>query len=856
MAIQAYHLVVGTVRSTLGAATRFILAPYEEGRRQRQFALYQESTYSERAIDSSFVERTLYFARDLFQLFSDILFQKSIASEGAIAPTLVGRITHLMIGMLLLFPGSNIVLCVALRHFECDSGRQFCQAIEEGDLKRLDFFLKIGWNPNQQFRQKPLIFIAYDKGQKEVLKRLLEEPGCDSNVFHKGKTLLHVAAEKKDTQGATLLLDNKASAKLKRAEDKCTAAGVAYKKGETQLAIMIANRGRGINDIVDQRNKTLFDQAWESKDFEEVTSLIQKGAKPSQSKRSFHFDVLAYFYRDAGNKNLIITSMYQAGWDLNACDDEGNSLFSLAVESRDWAFARRLVEYGVHIDTMKPKAARMRLKDITAVSGIPRDQKHLLTFSQYQDDLNFYTLFLEDAALFPSGVQKCRPRNWLRSETYLKWAIPSLIARCRENGNNPLEKVFFMGSEVAMQHLARHLTFAEFNHHLMALRIKYGKRIQTGSILNALYAVSARHFREFEEMTIESESVEKPKSTVFVKVIPESFSRLQNLSDEDLTFEGKKCSQEELLASLNHLLKTVVFRREIAGLPEDKQEREKLFDKLDNLLRQTAYYLYQPDVSDEVKKKALLDLAYAGNCSRGWDVTFYQVYCSLADRNYQVLTFADRVMIELGQYRLKLLFKMYEKDRAGFKFALSKICDSRRIPKQPPNEESITDQGRSQLKEELIFDSFYTPDTMVKAVLGKRSEDQSFADYMFDYFKETISNQWIEAPFPKMKKEAARIKNPENLTPDEVQAFFAKRSIDVPKKLGDRSITLESTLDYVRYMSCYSAVESEKHPEETLPLGVAKMLESMGHLKLRDPYLFCKSFNRSLYDRWIRDFID
>lgn len=790
MAIQAYSNFIHDVR-------RFVIRPYEEAERQLRYAFFWE---------------------------------KDNANSG-VAPSLAGRVAPCLIGLVLvsLLPIVNAVAYVAMRYFEWDSGLRFCQAMQSGDLKQLDFFLQIGWNPNQYFRGKPLIFFAYESRQLETLERVLKSPKCHPNLFAGKQTLLHDAAEAGDTEVCRILLKSRADATVKRRGDKYTPAYLAYLKGHKELSLEITEEGNCVSDLVDQKGNALLNHAWDRKDFPMVLELLRRGASPPK-KELPEYEVLKYVY---GHSKDLIPRMIQSGWNVNAEDQEGNCLLSLSAKKRDWAFARKMVEYGAYF--VRP------------------DKSRLIAFSDHQSDREFYRDFLEDESLYPMMLS---PYNLLRGETYLKWVMPSLVARCRREKLNPLEKVFFMGSDVALQHLARHLTYSEFLHHLVALRHKCDKRIYTDWVINALYELSPRHYREFEYQVDQSELIDHPEQHVFLNTIPDAFKKLGTLSEKERTFEGVTYTQEDLLQLLNNFVKAIIHKSEVAGLPKDKSERNQLYKKMEVFLRQIAYYLLQEGPSDEMKKKALLDLAYSGHCARDWHVVLYQVYCFLADENYQILTFADRVMIELGEFRLKLLKTMYKGNRDRYNFALAHLAYARKIPTEPPDPEDVPELDLNPLDEEIAFDQAYRPHMMVGAILGKRKEDQYFREYMIDYFRDNESSRWIEAPFDHLARDISRVKSPESLTPIEVQQFFAERGLPgVPLNLDGRPTTLQSALSHQRFMACYANIESEVDPKETLPLGIAKMLESMGHLRARDPYMFSRSFSKTFYERWVAPYI-
>ncbi|WP_420422232.1 ankyrin repeat domain-containing protein [Simkania sp.] len=891
--IQAYNGVL-----------RFIQRPYEESIRQRQYALYG-------------------------------LFSETVPKGSEFLPSLTGRVTHLVISLLLhpaFFVLSNILYHV-MHHYALDSGRQFCQAIEDGDKKQLDFFLKIGWNPNQRFQGKPLIFIAYEKKQIKVLKRLLKQESCDSNLTWEGKTLYHLAAKNQDQETIRLLSSNGANPSAKQSTDHFTPALITYLEGNADLALEIVDQSHLVNNFVDRSKNTLLNYAWEKKDYPMVEKLIQRGATPPTEKKLSHYDVMSLIYER--KKELIETQMVRAGWDVNAADKDGHTILEKAVDDRDWSFARVLVKNGAHITTLRPNGTR------------------LITFEQFQNDADYYREFLEDSDFLPTGRKRWNPRNWLSGEKYLDWAIPSLVERAKRKDFNPLEKVFFMASDQAMQRLACCLSYSEFVQDLAALQIKYG-RIQTDWILNALYEVNHAHYGNFEDKTIEAEAIESPPKHIFLHTLVEEFKKLGELSEEERTFQGHLYSPEELEQCLRTLISTVTQRRSIEGLPADPKRKEALFKRLELTLRQIAYYLrydgnalspialrqkalrelahdkdllkrfdketpevqvkigmyfeklrsdpslyYSKDIevsviSDEsiqdqsispkdplaaqvdqailkeiqalegqyrneekdnfqrIKRSALLDLAYAGHCARDWHIVLYQIYCMLANRDYQILTFDDRIMIDLGKFRLELLQNhIYKGQRGAYKYALSMIGETRGIPAEPPDPEDLpTDINRTRMEEENRFDQYYQPNMLVKAVLETRNKDEYFQEYMLNYFREVISKRWIEGPYKQVKREISQMSDSKALSGKQVQDFFARHGVELPEKLNGRDVTVQSGLDYSRFMDCYGEVLS-LNPQETLPMGIAKMLESMGYLRTRNSGIFKKSFGRT-WSEWVK----
>jgi len=799
MAIQAFSQVIGsTVQS--------IVRPYEEAKRQRQYALYG-------------------------------LFEETVTSKDQFLPSLTGRVTHLAI---CLFLWVCPVLHVAMRHFEWDSGRQFCQVIEEGDLDQLDFFLQIGWNPNQNFRGKPLIFIAYEHHQLEVLKRLLEEPSCNSDVFYDGKTLLHLAAHEENTQLVDLLLSSGASANVKQSRDQHTPAFLAYLEGNAELALEMIDKGGLVSCVVDRRKKTLLNHAWEKKDFEMVVNLIKRGAKPSSTCPISHYEMLKCLYER--QKDLIISQMIPAGWDVNQADSDGHTILELVVANSDWKFARALVQNGAHINAYRSNGSR------------------IISFNQFQSIPEYYRDFLEDVRLLPKGREKCDPRNWLSSESYLHFAIPALVERARRENFNPLEKVYFMGSDFAMQRLACTLTYSEFINYLVALRVKYKRRIQVDWIINALYEVNPRHFRDFEDKTA-GRGVEAPRPHVFLNsFFIDEFKKLGTLTEEERRFQGTVYTHNELERYLNGLVDAVINKSNKQGLPENQVERDELYALIDPILRQIKYHLSQPTVNESVKKQALIDLAHAGRTPHTWHVELYRIFCLVSGREYISLSFADLVMVELGWYRLELLKKVIYKGRPDeYKYALNQLIDKRAILAEPRDpEEMPACITRTQVEEENHFDQFYIPHNIVNAILQKRKKSQYFREYMIDYFRNVESKKWVEAPFNLIQYEISRNPNPEHLLPHQIQQLFSRHGVIVPQSIDGRNITIQSALDLSRFQACYQAIESgesEANSQETLPLGTAKMLESMGYLRLRNSDIFKRSFSRTLFERWVTPWV-
>lgn len=754
-------------------------------------------------------------------------FDERVSSKEVEAPSLVGRITHLAVGVLLLglFPGINAVLLLVMRYFESDSGFQLSRAVKEGNVNQLDFFLRIGWSPNQFFRGESLLSIAYRHSQDLALKRLLKESHCNPNRYSLGGNLFHLAAQKQDVETCRLLLSIQADPNARGLSGHYTPACIAYFEGNLELAIEIAKGGNCIDGEVDKRGKTLLNYAWERDDKSMILKLIEAGARPPKKHPLLHFDLFECVYKE--NKDLIV-QMIESYWDINQGNNEGKCLLYLVVLKRDWSFARKLVECGAYISSLTP------------------DKKPLLTFEKYQNDFEYCRDFLGDELLF--RAKKNHPFylfNWLKGDTYLKWTMPSLISRSQKEGANPLERIYFINSEVALQHLSRYLTYSEFVSCLHQFKLKY-KSIHTKQIISHLYEISSKHWNAFEEQIDESEEILPPKRHFFLTVIPKAFKQIPTLTRKERTFDGETYSKEELLNLINHLVTAVLYQKKIAGLPVDRDKRRELYRKLENFLRQIAYYLHETEIPFETKKRALLDLAYAGNCARDWQRVLYQVYCLLSRQDYQVLTFSERVMMELGHLRLKLLKNLYKGNPEEFEFALSQIGELRKIPKRGSNIDLNFNLDHSQLEIRHRFDRVYTPTTMSESILKKWDEDPYIREQMRDYFRDVIAKKWIEPPFDLIEK---KIKTHEGLSPKEVEVFFRFYGIEnVPLKLNGRSTTLTAALDYERFMSLYSQVLLDEQSRDVLRLGVAIMLESMGHLRLKDSSSFSKSFKKSLFE--------
>jgi len=164
---------------------KIIYPPYEEARNQLNYAFFQSKVQ-----------------------------EGEHAVEG---PSLLGRILHLVEGLILLIPFVNWVVYAAMQFFGFTLEKKFEHAVESGNDDYVKFYLNMGFNPNAVNAQdKPLILVAAEEGKFDVVRTLLKYHANPDAAFER-TPLIHVLAQNgqyalvkevlTDYQGRSDLLD-------------------------------------------------------------------------------------------------------------------------------------------------------------------------------------------------------------------------------------------------------------------------------------------------------------------------------------------------------------------------------------------------------------------------------------------------------------------------------------------------------------------------------------------------------------------------------------------------------------------------------------------------------------------------
>ena len=145
---------------------QFIYPPYEEAKNQISYAFFQSKVGEE-----------------------------AQAVEG---PSLIGRLVHLVEGLILMIPVVNWVVYVAMQYFSLTITGQFQYAVEAGDRDHVEFYLNLGFNPDTVNAEgKPLIIVAAEKGRNEIVQLFLEH-SANANASFEGTPLIHTLIQKEE----------------------------------------------------------------------------------------------------------------------------------------------------------------------------------------------------------------------------------------------------------------------------------------------------------------------------------------------------------------------------------------------------------------------------------------------------------------------------------------------------------------------------------------------------------------------------------------------------------------------------------------------------------------------------------
>lgn len=124
--------------------------------------------------------------------------------------------------------------------------RSFFNAIQDGNIKLVDLFLKSGMSPNSTYLKVPALYMAIYSHQNEVVDLLLKNGVRPNGEFTTGETPLIVAIKKKDPAIVSTLI--KYGADVNMPAGKLYPLNYAIKKNNKPIVTKLINAGAKTNE--------------------------------------------------------------------------------------------------------------------------------------------------------------------------------------------------------------------------------------------------------------------------------------------------------------------------------------------------------------------------------------------------------------------------------------------------------------------------------------------------------------------------------------------------------------------------------------------------------------------------------
>lgn len=124
--------------------------------------------------------------------------------------------------------------------------RGFFNAIQDGNVKLVDLFIKSGMSPNSTYLKVPAIYMAIYSHQNEVVDLLLKNGVKPNGEFTTGETPLIVAIKKKDSAIVNTLI--KYGADVNMPAGNLYPLNYAIKKSNKPIVTSLINAGAKTNE--------------------------------------------------------------------------------------------------------------------------------------------------------------------------------------------------------------------------------------------------------------------------------------------------------------------------------------------------------------------------------------------------------------------------------------------------------------------------------------------------------------------------------------------------------------------------------------------------------------------------------
>ncbi len=151
----------------------------------------------------------------------------------------------------------------------------FANAVINGDIRLVESFINLGYDVNTKHASVPVVFLAVQQNQNEVLELLLAN-GANPNVTYMSEPVAMFAVLKENIEALNLLL--KYGAKVNSEVDGDSLLREAIRKQNPDMVKLLVNYKADVNQSV--YGKIPLNYAIEQKRADIVEILLNAGAKP------------------------------------------------------------------------------------------------------------------------------------------------------------------------------------------------------------------------------------------------------------------------------------------------------------------------------------------------------------------------------------------------------------------------------------------------------------------------------------------------------------------------------------------------------------------------------------------------
>jgi len=150
----------------------------------------------------------------------------------------------------------------------------FASAVINGDVRLVESFIELGYDMNAKTASAPVIFLAVQQNQNEILELMLEH-GADPNSVFVSEPVAMFAILKENIEALNLLLKYGANVNLDIEGDSLLRE--AIKKHNPEMVQLLVNYKADVNQVT--YGKTPLNYAIQQKRADIVEILLNAGAK-------------------------------------------------------------------------------------------------------------------------------------------------------------------------------------------------------------------------------------------------------------------------------------------------------------------------------------------------------------------------------------------------------------------------------------------------------------------------------------------------------------------------------------------------------------------------------------------------